>query len=830
MKISKYQNRILAMVTFFVFFFGLITVIYSDSYQNTLEEQRKKLYGSWNIASYHTSDDEIQTLEKNATIDKVGKVEVLGDILDREGDNIGAIGSADNSFFSLGNIKTLSGHMPRNANEIAIEASYLTRLGYSYELGQNIHLNILFYDKEGNEQIGVYQFVLTGVIKNYSSYWKTQNNELPSFFITKRKSIGTNKNGTITKHIFISLKEKYKEEADALQVLCQRGAFVKNDYVYGEYSGGRLFILERNMLQFFILGIGCITIFLLLYIDLKNQTENLLIMRILGATKAQIFQIYIKKKKEVMLFPGIAGIFFGVALPSVLVTIINKYGNYRLYLRLSWINILGLIVLFTLVILFVFFISIIRLLKLPLRGKLQQQTEYKIVKRRRKLNKKNLFKILNIFQRKEKILSVMLVTVLSAFMLLTVYQTWEAYRSYRFSSINYPDDYTFGRLMGHIGSEDTMTEEQLSLIKGVYGVGKVESVAISSNIKLMFSGKTDDIYLKKVKEGMRDDFTQKQQLDNYIYGPLVGVSDNLTGSYLKQVEHSSKKKLKNNEVILYIPDYIKTEKEMLQVDLDLDSSTQKNGENIQERMIKEGDTVTINTKEGEKFLNIVGVIHCFKDEMPASLNPMVTYGVLCNESTYRSICGKYSPCYVTVGVQKGTIPYQTDIELSKVNTSLYFENNRVEREEQLNNLILKVIMTFVLTVIGLLFLLLIRLGIGLSIEKQKIRRYQTLYQLGMEKIIIWKYFLKNNFTESFFGVLLGNIALAFYRYVTERKNLTEFADYSIQNSLSFYMEICKRCVAFTHWEFLILVVIILILLNFFIAAACDYQKVYGKIK
>lgn len=65
--------------------------------------------------------------------------------------------------------------------------------------------------------------------------------------------------------------------------------------------------------------------------------------------------------------------------------------------------------------------------------------------------------------------------------------------------------------------------------------------------------------------------------------------------------------------------------------------------------------------------------------MPASLNPMVTYGVLCNESTYRSICGKYSPCYVTVGVQKGTIPYQTDIELSKVNTSLYFENNRVER-------------------------------------------------------------------------------------------------------------------------------------------------------
>ncbi|MCO7152219.1 hypothetical protein NIA73_01505 [Anaerobutyricum hallii] len=51
--------------------------------------------------------------------------------------------------------------------------------------------------------------------------------------------------------------------------------------------------------------------------------------------------------------------------------------------------------------------------------------------------------------------------------------------------------------MGHIGSEDTMTEEQLSLIKGVYGVGKVESVAISSNIKLMFSGKTDDIYLKK---------------------------------------------------------------------------------------------------------------------------------------------------------------------------------------------------------------------------------------------------------------------------------------------------------------------------------------------
>ena len=79
--------------------------------------------------------------------------------------------------------------------------------------------------------------------------------------------------------------------------------------------------------------------------------------------------------KEVTCLLYTSGIFFGVALPSVLVTIINKYGNYQLYLRLSWINILGLIVLFTLVILFVFFISIIRLLKLPLRGKLQHQTE-----------------------------------------------------------------------------------------------------------------------------------------------------------------------------------------------------------------------------------------------------------------------------------------------------------------------------------------------------------------------------------------------------------------------------------------------------------------------
>ena len=42
-------NRGLAAILFVVFLLGLSTMIYADSYEQTLEEQRKLAYGAWHV-------------------------------------------------------------------------------------------------------------------------------------------------------------------------------------------------------------------------------------------------------------------------------------------------------------------------------------------------------------------------------------------------------------------------------------------------------------------------------------------------------------------------------------------------------------------------------------------------------------------------------------------------------------------------------------------------------------------------------------------------------------------------------------------------------------
>ena len=53
-KKRRYQNKILGLIIFLIFLLGFLVVIYMDSYDLTLEEQRKMTYGSWHIAVFHT--------------------------------------------------------------------------------------------------------------------------------------------------------------------------------------------------------------------------------------------------------------------------------------------------------------------------------------------------------------------------------------------------------------------------------------------------------------------------------------------------------------------------------------------------------------------------------------------------------------------------------------------------------------------------------------------------------------------------------------------------------------------------------------------------------
>lgn len=117
----------------------------------------------------------------------------------------------------------LDGRLPVKENEVAIEMSYLSLMGYSYELGQEVTLKILTHNKNSQEET-TKTFILTGVLKNYSSIWKKDGNQLISFFVTDSAL----KTPIMFENIFGIIKNKFVKNTDELSMLTtNRGILLK---------------------------------------------------------------------------------------------------------------------------------------------------------------------------------------------------------------------------------------------------------------------------------------------------------------------------------------------------------------------------------------------------------------------------------------------------------------------------------------------------------------------------------------------------------------------------------------------------------------------------
>jgi hypothetical protein len=210
-------------------------------------------------------------------------------------------------------------------------------------------------------------------------------------------------------------------------------------------------------------------------------------------------------------------------------------------------------------------------------------------------------------------------------------------------------------------------------------------------------------------------------------------------------------------------------------------------------------------------LNIVGVLHGQNTRI--SYDPIRPYSLICNQRTYEKLLGKLAYTYVLVYQDETDIPYQTDVELSKIHTGLYFSNNRVERSEQSRNLAMQLILSMVLSVSGFVVILLIRAGIYASTEESEIQRYGTLHLLGMTRGTMLGSLTKRASLESVWGVFLAFLALLGYRMWQEATQLLEFADYRKPDFRTYCLDAYERVATYTHWGFAVVMTLLVLLLN-----------------
>lgn len=821
------SHRNIFFLLFLIFLFGISSVVFIDSRQATLEEQRKLIYGSWHIAVYNTDTSVYQSLKNHATVKSAGCMYLYGYALANapgmKHDFSGSIGYADENVVNIGNITLLEGRLPKNKNEIAIEASFLNRAGYSYKLGQQISLTISNQNTNNSHADTPTRFILCGVIKNYSSCWKTVGNPLPSFFISAEFADELPKPVI---HIFAEMESQFADDADSLLLLCDsQNTFTKNEFTYLQYSKENNSSFRFLFQQIMIVLTGFLFIVVLMNADIRQRYNSFVMIRTIGASKHQIILCFLREKLFLILSASLWGIFCGLLLPYLTFLLINKLLSTTVMYSFHVENVLPAILLLYGGLMLSIMLSLISLFQVPLRGIATQQTAQKKSHSHRKKHRyHSLFSLFQAADRRQRFFQAALTFTSTALIYFLAYQSQDAYSVYLQHQIDYPYDYSFGLLAVYSPPETVMSEDSLEQIKQTYGVKEVYSFSVSDYYGISFPSSYDKNYTKEVSAYLSQFVANLPNAQ--ICGAFIGISDNLLPVFMNELDSGTPvETLAENEVILYLPNYYKQPDGSLLIEKDAIKAA-PGTKLLSEHTVSVGDTIRVDANHSIKELKIAGIIRSFEDTTPLSCNPMRPFSIICQRNTFCNMTGQDDYAYVLVNRNAAAIPYQTDVELSKIQTGLYFDNIRMEHQEQAQNLFVQLILSLLFCVFIFTVTFILKFNAYSSWERQKSHRYKLLYQLGMSKSMLIRNLSANAFLHCIFGCVLSAAAFLLFRFIQEGRTMLTLADYEKPDTVRFLLDISIQFIHYTKWNFFLIFSAGIFLLHFLILWIHDYRNVY----
>ncbi len=775
LNLKKYKKSYLSLFVVIVLActFTLAIAIFNDSLKKTEERQRETIYGSWHMAVYNTEDTLYQDLFRHGTVQKLGKMNIYGNILGNDGSTAGVIGSADNNTVSMG-IALLDGHLPVNGNEIAVEMSYLSMLGISYELGQQIPLTIQVLDSSGKPSVIEKTFILTGVLKNYSSLWKTEGNQLVSFFVTDSALQGI----PAFEHIFGVLQKEYVKNADELAMLIEnRGSFYKNDYTYYEYAGNKQnwyeAFLSGSVLILLVALTSAFFIFNIFYTSLKDHNKSFIVMRSLGASKQEIAALYGKELAFVLSLSFFAGIITGFVVSLIAYQVIKYFiaEEFVFYFNTANIILLLFILIFSVFLFAVF--SVLHIGKMPLTGNIMLQPDsrmaFKHSRKFKPLTVRNMVKIFNSAHRREAMLYFLLTVGTFLVLASTFYHSYKKYSYYSDILNIYEEDYNYGIMNSYYEPKIHLEEPEVEKIKNIYGVDYVRAYRCSDYLPIFWNGMEDSEYAGLLKAG----FFAKYAGSTEVFATVYGLSDQERDYqfYIDEVDEgqvSAKEFIKGNEVILYLPVYYKTEDgRMLSKINEANPFLKTTYDSIQESTMNPGDTLVISGEKGDITVKVAGIIYEFQ-KMNSQSFLGKPFSVICHDSLYdKLISSNQNKTYefLQIYAEKNANYERTDVEISNIKDNFYLQNYRLQKEQSKYDALVSVAVSLALSILSLLITVTVQYNNQISKIESDYRRNYILGVLGMDKWKIQFIYLYNILKNNILAAAVGFILIYFYQTI-----------------------------------------------------------------
>ncbi len=464
-KRRKRQSLLIFFVLLVSFTFSIVLLSYTSSISSTNSQLRFDTYGTWYGAITDTTNDDLEFLESLDSIDKVGTNTAYGTVSGRF--NVGTI---DQNLIDMG-ISLEEGEFPQTSGEIAIETSTISALGYNYQLGQEIEIDISV--PFGDSYVYITRtFTICGIINDYSSIWEVTSGRINNIVISEEDAESILSEASFKAEqrgyeqvspyvtLFFTAKSGQDDtiESDVntyLRKTCTDSQ-VKTVVVNTAITKNRA---EAGMVSFYFWIVFIVTIVAVaaVYIlQMQSDIKRIVRLRGIGATKGQLY-VLVAIETIILCIPSlILGTIIGLFGIWALLSISVYSGSVPVTVDIPFTSLSTAFVLWTVGILAVRMLTIQVAFLTPLTGTSKE------ARKRKKF-----------YTSFRKILILLTVIVLCTSALFTYvntaeplyeYQYWKSRWSYNVSAgvsiIDNPD----------VTAESTITDEILNLLSEVPGV------------------------------------------------------------------------------------------------------------------------------------------------------------------------------------------------------------------------------------------------------------------------------------------------------------------------------------------------------------------------
>lgn len=162
---TRIYYRIAQTLVLILIVFSILIIIIGRWGERVLLTQKNILFGDWDIVFLNIDDENISYFTNHKFI-KDYSIQSIQDRIEVDDNHRLVIGSVDNNFLNLGNIKLLNGRLPKKANEVAIEKDYLKYLNVK-KVGDVVPNDANIINLRG--------FSVCGIIEDYSERWNLVN-------------------------------------------------------------------------------------------------------------------------------------------------------------------------------------------------------------------------------------------------------------------------------------------------------------------------------------------------------------------------------------------------------------------------------------------------------------------------------------------------------------------------------------------------------------------------------------------------------------------------------------------------------------------------------